>query len=114
MNREKVYKLINEERDYQDETAKVWNHKGVPTLAAELLMMEEYLVTARHQWTISSNGSDALHTIRKIAGMCVRCLENHGNPYISRKSVEEVADELEKEEKTRKLDVGSTQLWNPE
>jgi hypothetical protein len=79
MDRDSVYKLIDGERRYQADQASKWNHKDVPTIEAELLMMEKYLHDARTKWVTSSVDQDCLHEIRKVIAMGVRCLENHGN-----------------------------------
>lgn len=76
--RENVYKCIDGEREYQNKLN--WNHKDHPSLEAEILLMEEYLLKARQQWTNSDDDTLALDIIRKITGMGVRCLENHGCP----------------------------------
>lgn len=80
MNREKVYSVIDGERDYQDEQAAKWDHKGIPSVAAELLMMEEYMAKARTMWVNSTNDQAALDMLRKVVGIGVRCFENHSVP----------------------------------
>ena len=50
MDRSKVYKIIDGERDYQDSLNHDWLHDGKPTIEGELLMMEEYLKYARTTW----------------------------------------------------------------
>lgn len=77
-SRVKVYQKIDAERAYQDNMS--WNHAGSPTIEAELLMLHEYLGRARTAWTDNTDNEPALHMIRKIAGIAVRCLENHGCP----------------------------------
>jgi len=76
--RENVYKALDSERDYQDETAKKWNHQGIPSLEAELLMMEHYLQLTREKWATSSNKEEVLEIMRKVSGISVRCFENYG------------------------------------
>jgi hypothetical protein len=81
MNRTEVFNVINGERDYQESLNKGMNHKGNPTIEAELLMMEEYLREARSKW-VHTHGNDlpCLDMMRKVVGMGVRCFENHGVP----------------------------------
>ena len=46
-------------------------------------MLHEYINRARIAWTDNfdnNNEEPARHMIRKIAGIAVRCLENHGCP----------------------------------
>ena len=79
--RELVYQKINGERDYQDSISGSMIHKGKPTIAAEIMMLEHYLLEARNKWVTSyGNNEPSLDIIRKIAGISVRCLENHGCP----------------------------------
>jgi len=82
MERSDVYKIIDTERDYQnkDLLIKDWDHKGSPSVEAELLMMEEYIGKARTAWCNCKNNSEVLDVLRKVAGIAVRCFENHGVP----------------------------------
>jgi RNA recognition motif len=77
-DREDVYKALDSERDYQDETENKWNHRGIPSLEAELLMMEHYLQLVREKWATSSNDEEVLEVMRKVSGITIRCFENHG------------------------------------
>jgi RNA recognition motif len=77
-SREDVYKALDSERDYQEDTAKKWNHRGIPSLEGELLMMEHYLQLAREKWATSSNDEEVLEVMRKVSGITIRCFENHG------------------------------------
>jgi len=77
-SREHVFDCITSEREYQDKTVQKWNHKGHPPIAAELLMMEEYLLKARTAWCNTRDDAETLDVLRKIAGIAVRCLENYG------------------------------------
>ena len=79
--REQVYTKIDAERNYQDSLST--QHLGKPTIEGELLMLQEYINKARIAWTDNFEDNDeepARHFIRKIAGIAVRCLENHGCP----------------------------------
>ncbi len=79
--REEVYKLIDGERDYQNAISTNMNHQGFPTVEAEILMMEQYLMNARTLWVNThGNSGPALDMMRKVAGISVRCFENHGCP----------------------------------
>jgi hypothetical protein len=77
-SRKHVFDCITSEREYQDLTAQNWNHKGHPSIAAELLMMEEYLLKARTAYCGTRDDAETLDVLRKIAGIAVRCLENYG------------------------------------
>lgn len=81
MKRKDVYKLIDSERDYQDER---WNYGttesgGVHTSPCDwLVFMQDYLTDAIH--VISRNGNPiaidgAMENIRKITAMGVAAME---------------------------------------
>lgn len=78
LTRVQVFRLINDERTYQDALAEQWNHKGLPSVEAELLMLEHYVQQARISWVSAPGNATALDVFRKIAGIAVRTLENHG------------------------------------
>ncbi len=77
--REKVYAAINTERYYQDHA---WPLGQEPefSIGEEILLIEEYARRAREAWTDEKQGAEVetLNTVRKIAGIAVRCMENHG------------------------------------
>lgn len=89
--RKEVYEAIDTERNYQDSLRKDGTFEVHDlTSGQEILMIEEYALRARQAWTNNSgvNPTDALDVIRKIAALCVRCMENNGvvqrgegNPY---------------------------------
>jgi hypothetical protein len=77
MDRQEVYKAIDSEREYQDSK---W--KGSPhTLTEWLVFIEDYTAEAKHllsrNWDaeVATQASDIM---RKIAGMAVAALEEHG------------------------------------
>jgi hypothetical protein len=83
--RAEVYKAIDSEREYQE---KRWNantttSEGFHEVGAWLTFMRDYLREAETQ--ISRNADPeasamAIETIRKIAGMTVAAMEQHGAP----------------------------------
>lgn len=85
MTRSGVYKVIDSERDYQDE---IWNAEtttsaGQHEVAAWLTFMRAYLREAEE--AISRNPEPkatrmAMESIRKITAMGVCCMEQHGAP----------------------------------
>jgi hypothetical protein len=95
--RDEVYAAINSERDYQINT---WGPKAKadgkpiftsaagnePARDAEnyILYMEHYLQEARRLASTCAGGSDgfqsALDFVRKVAGLAVCCMEQHGAP----------------------------------
>ena len=78
MDREIVYKCIDSERDYQDSQNNNWEHKGYPSVEAELLLMEHYLHLTREKWVQTSDNEACLDMMRKVVGIGIRCFENHG------------------------------------
>ena len=63
------------EREQQDE----WynNRKSV---AEEVLLLNRYIRKAENAWVDNTGDIPALHEIRKIAAIALRCLENNGAP----------------------------------
>ena len=76
VTREKVYKVIDTEREYQNET---WPEGDNQTIGDFILLIEEYASQARNYWSKEHPPEiNALNSIRKIAGIAVRCMECHG------------------------------------
>lgn len=85
MKREDVYHLIDGERNYQDGrwNEKTTTSKGLHSPTEFLVYMKDYIEEALHH--LSRNPEQtakpfALNNIRKIAGMAVSCMEQHGAP----------------------------------
>jgi hypothetical protein len=76
--RSDVYVALNSERAYQDFSAEKWQHKGEPTLEAELLLIDEYITLSKHAWRTGHGNTDVLEQLRKLGGVLVRCFENYG------------------------------------
>lgn len=77
---QQVFDVVKTERSYQDAQSGGWNHKGHPSIEAEILLMEEYLSKARTAWSSSSDKQLCLDMMRKVVGVGVRCFEHHGCP----------------------------------
>ena len=81
MNRADVYKAIDSERDYQE---RKWGNgatKKVHSLEEWCLYIQDYLDEAKH--ALSRKPDDVCYPIakeimRKIGGMAVKCMEEHG------------------------------------
>ena len=76
MKREDVYKLIDGERNYQD---KLSTRPDIP-IEEELIILRTYLRKTEDTYTATFDDPKELPTmafIRKLAGICVRCMENH-------------------------------------
>ena len=77
---DQVFDRLRDEREYQDSFVDKYSHKGNPSVEAEILMMEEYLALARSAWVKTKGDDAALDILRKVAGIAIRCFENHGCP----------------------------------
>jgi hypothetical protein len=82
--REAVYAAIDSERDYQQ---LVWNglknHEADnPLTSGEFLtLLRVYLRKAEEAWAIEEKPEvNTLDVVRKIAGIAVNCMEQHGAP----------------------------------
>lgn len=82
MLRSKVYDLIDGERDYQDSLGPSRHViTGRPhDVGAYLTMLRVYAAKADAAWTDNAGDRAALDVVRKIAGIAVHCMEDHGAP----------------------------------
>jgi hypothetical protein len=85
MNRTDVYALIDGERDYQDNLWPAPSQKASPadkhhSVGDYLVMLHHYLTLAEAAWTTKAGDMPALDVIRKIGGIAVHCMEEHGAP----------------------------------
>lgn len=78
--RDYVYRAIDTERDYQDNLGSDRTDHSTKTVGDYLTMLRHYLDEATHAWTLNKGNGPALHSIRKVAGIAVRCMEEHGAP----------------------------------
>lgn len=77
-SRADVYDAIDSERDYQDNLG-AQRTAGVPhSVGAYLTMLRKYMSDADEAWTNTAGDAAALEVIRKIAGIAVHCMEDHG------------------------------------
>jgi len=80
MDRKEVYNLIDGERVYQD-TLPAHRTDGEPrTVGDYLTMLDHYVRAAQDAWVLNAGNLQALDVIRKVAGICVHCIEDHGAP----------------------------------
>lgn len=84
VSRSEVYAAIDSEREYQD---RLWpEHGGASnpnplTIGEFLVLLDDYLQKAKSQWTTERKPEvQTLHIMRKIAGIAVNCMEQHGAP----------------------------------
>ena len=99
MKREEVYQLIDEEREYQD---LLWPQRDNPdspnalTIGEFVLLISEYVDRAKNTWAKERKPEiKTLHMVRKIAGIAVNCMEQHGAPQRIADEETEVLEDLE-------------------
>lgn len=86
MKREDVYKVIDSERDYQNQ---MWSPShitdGVPAdvdkqVAHFIVYMDDYMRKAKEQFAGYSGDRGALENLRKVVALGVACFERWGVP----------------------------------
>jgi hypothetical protein len=82
MERKDVYKLIDGERDYQSslETDRSRHDGHRHTVGDYLVMLNSYMSKANNAWTDNGTDLPALDVIRKLAGICIHCMEEYDTP----------------------------------
>jgi hypothetical protein len=79
--RQEVYAAIDGERDYQDQVWQESGNNGPNKLSTGdfILLIEEYAARARKAFCSEAYPERGAHDhIRKIAGIAVNCMEQHG------------------------------------
>ncbi|GAJ06179.1 unnamed protein product, partial [marine sediment metagenome] len=75
----KIFAIIMHEREYQIAQQEGGRFQvAVHTVGEELLLMKRYLDKAIAKYADNFGDAPALHGIRKVAALAVRCMENHG------------------------------------
>lgn len=80
MNRAEVYLLIDGERAYQDNLESDRTDFSNHTVGDYITMLTAYTRKAQDAWTNNPGTLPALDVMRKIAGIAVHCMEDHGAP----------------------------------
>ncbi len=81
LTRQEVYDIIDGERQYQDSRVDPDPHRrGIAfhSVGDFGIMLHEYMGRFDKAWVDGKGTNDALEVIRKIAGICVKCMEIHG------------------------------------
>ena len=78
MNRDDVYDAIDSERDFQDNFIAQKGLNQFKSVGEFLTLTRVYSNKADNAWTYNGGDDGALEEIRKIAAICVACMENHG------------------------------------
>lgn len=76
-NRAIAYHAIDTERQYQEER---WGHQGVKSIDEFALYIQGYANALTALCSVSDNADTRLAAMRKVAGLCVACFEQHGVP----------------------------------
>jgi hypothetical protein len=66
------------ELESQRQRAGGWSHENKPVLSAEVLIILELADQLRREWYKPKNDVATMHVMRKIGGVAVRCMNNHG------------------------------------
>lgn len=77
VDRSLVYEAIDTERDYQEKLAR--NTATDQRPLEQMALIEEVLRRAKQDW-YDKPGDFDMNYVRKIAGIAVRCMEQHGAP----------------------------------
>ena len=82
MERVKVYELIDGERDYQDslDATRKEPSETPHTVGDYITMLHHYMRKLDEAWTVHAGTEHALDVMRKIGGISVHCMEDHGAP----------------------------------
>lgn len=78
--RQEVYEAINTERDYQDALPPTRTNGQPHTVGDYCTMLRHYVELLDTAWTLNAGDKAALDVMRKIAGIAVHCMEDHGAP----------------------------------
>ena len=86
--REAAYALIDGERDYQElrENLKGWQKNK--TVGEWIVLLHHYTTLLDAVWSTSTGDMESLAIVRKIAGIAVHCIEEHGAPARDLKDVD--------------------------
>ncbi len=82
LDRQAVYELIDGERQYQNKLGgDRMEFKELPhSVGAYTTMLAHYQAELIKAWTLNAGDMKALEVVRKIAGIAVHCMEDHGAP----------------------------------
>lgn len=78
--RERVFQAIDGERNYQDMLDSTRTDGSDHTVGDYVTMMQHYQNELVREWTLNAGNDAALEIMRKIGGIAVHCMEDHGAP----------------------------------
>ena len=76
--RSEVYAAIDGEREYQERLGPDRTDGNAKSVGDYIVMLDYYVLQAKAAWTNNPGDSFALDVIRKIGGIAVHCMEDHG------------------------------------
>ncbi len=79
-SRQEVYAAIDGERDYQNFLSELRTDGRDKSVGEYITMMQYYQAQLVAAWTENPGDETALKVMRKMAGIAVRCMEEHGAP----------------------------------
>lgn len=80
MKRIEIYKVIDEERSYQDDRWGGDSHDSKKSVGDFIIYMEEYISRAKKIYTTDAPVRDSLNELRKVVTLGVACFEQHRVP----------------------------------
>jgi len=80
MRREEVYKIIDNERNYQDRKWGVMAHDEGHGVNDFILYMQHYLTKSIAEATNNWSNEKSLDELRKVVALGIACMEVHGAP----------------------------------
>lgn len=80
LTRQQVYSLVDGERRYQDRLPSSRTDGSQHTVGDYVTMLQHYQTKLVAAWTENAGTDAALDVMRKIAGIAVHCMEDHGAP----------------------------------
>lgn len=78
--RELVYRAIDREREYQDFLFEQEPRDAIDRTLDEFILYIKQYADEAGALTTHGDEKDALNFVRKVAGLCVGCMERHGAP----------------------------------
>ncbi len=80
--RAEVYAAIDSEREYQNALGpdRIEENEHSFSVGEHLVLMQVYVDKALVAWTDNPGSDAAMNAIRKVAGIAVRAMEEHGAP----------------------------------
>lgn len=78
MDRKTVYKIIDTEREYQENLGADRTDFEERTVGDYVTMLQHYQANLVEAWTMNPGYEEALEVMRKIAGIAVHCMEDWG------------------------------------